>query len=69
MRGNVGIPSTMKDEKLLTFTNSNWDAQDASAPRQNEAQTVDMEEMKSIQGHYVIQMGVHYYGGCTERND
>ena len=44
LRGNVGIPSDMKDEKLLTFTDSNWVAQDASAPRKDEIQTVDMEE-------------------------
>ena len=57
LRGNVGIPSAMKDEKLLTFTDSNWGAQDASAPRKDETRTVDMEEMKSIQGYYITRMG------------
>ena len=47
--GNVGLPSTKKDEQLLTFTDSNWGAQDASAPKPNETRTVDMEVMKSIQ--------------------
>ena len=47
----------MKDEKLLTFTDSNWGAQDASAPRPNETRTVNMEEMKSIQGYYITRMG------------
>ena len=47
----------MKDEKLLTFTDSNWGAQDALALRKDEAQTVDMEEMKSIQGYYRTQIG------------
>ena len=59
----------MKDKKLLTFTDSNWGAQDASTPRKDETQTVDMEEMKSIQGYYITRMGVHYYGEYTERND
>ena len=26
LRGNIEIPSAMKDEKLLTFTDSNWGA-------------------------------------------
>ena len=50
---NIGIPTAMKDKKLLAFTESNWGAQDASAPRKDETQTMDMEEMKSIQGYYI----------------
>ena len=50
----------MKDKKLLTFTDSNWGAQDASAARKDETRIMDMEEMKSIQGYYITQMGVHY---------
>ena len=57
----------MKNEKLLTFTDSNWGAQDSSAPHKDETRTVDMGEMKSIQGYYITQMGILYYGGCTER--
>ena len=57
LRGNVGLPNTMKNEKLLTFADSNWGAQDASALRPNETCIVDMEEMKSIQGYYITRMG------------
>ena len=45
LKGNVRIPSIIKDEKLLIFTNLNLGAQDTSAPQPNETRTVDMEEM------------------------
>ena len=41
----------MKDEKLLIFIDSNWGAQDAFSPQKDKTQTMDMEEMKSIQGY------------------
>ena len=55
LQGNIGIPSAMKDEKQLMFTDSNWSAQDASAPGKNETRTVNMKEMKSIQGYYITR--------------
>ena len=64
--GNVGLPNAMKDEKLLTFTDSNWGAQDASTPRPNKPRTVDMEKMKSIQGYYITCI-VHCYGESIKR--
>ena len=59
----------MKDEKLLTFTNLNWGAQDASAPHKDVTQTVDMEEMKPMQGYYITQMGGSLLRGYIERNN
>ena len=59
LQENIGMPSSMKDEKLLTFIDSNWSAEDASSLRKDEIRTVDREEMKSIQGYYITQMEVH----------
>lgn len=57
LEGCVGLLEAFKDEKTLTFTESNWGSQDASQPRENETRTVTSEEMKSIQGYYITRMG------------
>ena len=58
----------MKNEKLLTFTDSNWGAQDVSSPQKDVTRTMVMEEMKSIQGYYITQKGRSItMGVCQEK--
>ena len=57
LTGCVAVPEELKHEQLLLFTDSNWGPQDASSPKPNETRTVEMEELKSIQGFYITRMG------------
>ena len=56
-QGCYAIPKELRGDELLLFTDSNWGPQDASKPVSNEKQTVNMEELESIQGYYITQMG------------
>ena len=57
MQGHVAIPDELKGNELILFTDSNWGPQDASQPKANETRTVNMQELRSIQGFYLIRMG------------
>ena len=53
----------------MVFADSNWGPQDASKPKPDETRTVTMEELKSIQGFYINQMGVLYIGEFIEKRE
>ena len=59
------MPVDMNDEGCVVYTDSNWGPQDASKLRENETRTVDMEELKSVQGFYITRMGGPIMWGVT----
>ena len=59
------MPVDMNDDGCVVYTDSNWGPQDASKPRENETRTVDMEELKSVQGFYITRMGGPVMWGVT----
>ena len=69
LHGSVAILDHLKGEDLMVFTDSNWGPQDASKPKPNEARTVMIEELKSIQGFYITCMGNPCIGGFIEKRE
>ena len=61
----VSMPVDMTQESCVVFTDSNWGPQDASKPKENETRTVDMEELKSVQGFFITRMGGPLMWGVT----
>ena len=68
LEGNVATPEELRGLEIIMFTDSNWGPQDASKPRENETRTVQLEELKSIQGYYLTRMGGPCFGGSNEKN-
>ena len=57
LAGNVGIPDAVDPNELIVTSDSCWGPQDASIPKPNDQRTVYLDEMNSLQGHYVTRMG------------
>lgn len=57
LHGNVGVPREHNTEEVLVFNDSCWGPQQADQPKENETRTVYLNEMNSLQGHYVTRMG------------
>eukprot|EP00531_Pseudo-nitzschia_arenysensis_P008906 CAMPEP_0116127296 /NCGR_PEP_ID=MMETSP0329-20121206/6769_1 /TAXON_ID=697910 /ORGANISM="Pseudo-nitzschia arenysensis, Strain B593" /LENGTH=2217 /DNA_ID=CAMNT_0003621395 /DNA_START=65 /DNA_END=6718 /DNA_ORIENTATION=- len=57
LQGNVGIPPALDPNHLTVFTDSCWGPQLADKPKANETRTAHIDEMNSLQGHYVTRMG------------
>ena len=53
----------------MVSTDRNWGPQDASKPKPNKKRTVTMEELKSIQGFYITNMGVLSIGESIEKRE
>ena len=52
----VAMPPDMNDNGCIVYTDSNLGPQDASKPKENETRTVDMDELRSIQGYFITKM-------------
>ena len=63
LSGTCAIPEELRGNGFLLFTDSNWGPQDTSKPQPKETRTICGEELKSIQGFYITQMGGLLLGG------
>jgi len=57
LEGNVATPEELRGLEAILLTDASWGPQDASQPKENEARTAKMEELKPIQGFYLARMG------------
>jgi hypothetical protein len=50
-----------------SYTNANWGPQDASHPREDVEELIDVSSVRSLLGHVVIQMGGPIAWGCQHK--